>query len=56
MTFIKQLLRSPVRAAAFMLLLALSGAMLCIGLNAYVGVNERAAALNENYTTIAVPD
>ena len=56
MTFIKQLLRSPVRAAAFMLLLALSGAMLCIGFNAYIDVNKQVAELNENYTTIAVPD
>ena len=56
MTFIKQLLRSPVRTVAFALLLALSGAMLCIGVNAYVGVNEQVAALNETYTTIAVPD
>ena len=56
MTFIKQLLRSRVRAAAFTLLLALSGAMLCIGFNAYIDVNKQVAALNENYTTIAVPD
>ena len=56
MTFIKQLLRSPVRAAAFMLLLALSGAMLYIGFNAYIDVNKQVAALNENYTTIAIPD
>ncbi len=56
MTFIKQLLRSPVRIVAFILLLALSGAMLCIGLNAYVGVNGQVAELNETYTTIAVPD
>ncbi len=56
MTFIKQLLRSPVRAVAFALLLVMSGAMLCIGVNAYAGVNKQVAALNETYTTIAVPD
>lgn len=56
MTIIKQLFRASARLVIFLLLLSLSGAVLCMGVNAYENVNRQAEAIQERYTTIAVPN
>ena len=53
---LKQLFRSPVRLIAFLLLLALSGALLCIGANIFFVAKEQTARMEASYTTVAVPD
>lgn len=55
-SLMRQLWRSQIRLVAFLLLLSLSGSLLCIGANVFHSVNEQVNALDAQYTTIALPD
>ena len=49
-----QLTRRPVKAAFGVLLLALAGAILCLSGGQYWAAAQTRAAVEENYTTVAV--
>lgn len=54
--YLKQFFRSPIKAAAFLLLLIIAASALNIGLNAYVTVSAMSDEVESFYTTIAVPN
>lgn len=54
--YLKQFFRSPIKAAAFLLLLIIAASALNIGLNAYVTVSAMTDEVESLYTTIATPN